>query len=186
MDFFKEFFEALGNDLNKIFGETITLGDNPITTLNIIVWSLYIGFIIGIGITVYNRCVLGTLIRKLIERQAFSDGGAVTVAELGCGNPFIKFALREKGTLRRIVYMVGDTPETRKRESFDTAKFYLPEQNIHRAEVVYGSSGMNIVSVLLSVLAFLVVVMVAFFVIPNLIQMLTNFIAGVTPNSNIL
>ena len=42
MDFFIEFFEALKNDLGKIFGETITLGDNPITTLNIIIWSLYI------------------------------------------------------------------------------------------------------------------------------------------------
>lgn len=74
MDFFIEFFEALKNDLGKIFGETITLGDNPITTLNIIIWSLYIGFMIGIAVTLYNRLILGGLIRKLIDRGAMTRG----------------------------------------------------------------------------------------------------------------
>lgn len=186
MDFFKEFFGALWKDISGIFSETITLGDNPITTLNIIVWSLYIGFLIGIGVTVYNRCVLGSLIRRLIARQAFTESDALTVAEVGCANPMIKFALRGNGTLRRVVYMVGDTPETRKREDFNTAKFYIPDENVHRAEVVYGNAGTNFISILLSVLAFLIVVMISFFVIPDLIQMLTNFIAGITPASNIL
>ena len=70
MGFLGEFFSALWNDISKISGEKVTLGDNPITTLNIIIWSLYIGFIIGIIITVYNRFVLGSLIRRLIARTA--------------------------------------------------------------------------------------------------------------------
>ena len=69
MGFLGEFFSALWNDISKICGEKVMLGDNPITTLNIIIWSLYIGFIIGIIITVYNRFVLGSLIRRLIERR---------------------------------------------------------------------------------------------------------------------
>lgn len=186
MDFFKDFFEALWNDINKICGETITLGDNPITTLNIVVWSLYIGFIIGIFVTIYNRFVLGSLIRRLIERQALTEGSALSVSEVGCANPFVRFALRCGGTLRRIVVMVGDTDENRNRAEVAGGKFYIPDENVHRAEVIYGNSGTSIISILLSVLAFLIVVMVSFFVIPNLIQMLTNFIAGITPSSNIL
>lgn len=186
MEFFKEFFEALRNDIGNIYGETITLGDHPITTLNIVIWSLYIGFLIGIGITVYNRIVVGSLIRRLIERKAFTEGGALTVSEIGCANPFVKLALRSKGTLRRIVFMVGDTEEKRIKEDFETSKFYISDENLHRAEVVYGNSGTSILSVLLSVLAFFIVVLLSFFVIPNLIQMLSNFIAGITPSSNIL
>ena len=186
MDFFIEFFEALKNDLGKIFGETITLGDNPITTLNIIVWSLYIGFMIGIAVTLYNRWVLGGLIRKLIDRGALTEGSAVTAAEVGCHNPLIRFSLREKSTLRRIVHMTGDTETQRSRESFDKARFYIPDENVHRAEVIYGNSGTGVMSILLSILAFFVVVLISFFVIPNLLQMLTNFIAGITPSSNIL
>ena len=186
MGFLGEFFSALWNDISKICGEKVTLGDNPITTLNIIIWSLYIGFIIGIIITVYNRFVLGSLIRRLIEKGAYSEGGAITVAEAGCANPFVKFALRQSGTLRRIVYMVGDTPEELCQKNVSSGKFYIPDENIHRAEVIYGNSGTSLLSIVLSVLAFLVVVLISFFVIPNLIQMLTNFISDVTPSSRIL
>ena len=186
MDFFIEFFEALKNDLGKIFGETITLGDNPITTLNIIIWSLYIGFMIGIAVTLYNRLILGGLIRKLIDRGAMTEGSALSSAEVGCKNPLIRFSLREKSTLRRIVHMSGDTETTRSREPFDKARFYIPDENIHRAEVIYGNSGTGLVSILLSILAFFIVVLISFFVIPNLLQMLTNFISEITPSSNIV
>ena len=186
MGFFKDFFSALWNDLRGVFSETIKLGDNPITTLNIVIWSIYIGFLIGIIITVYNRFVLGSLIRRLIEKGACSESAAVTVADAGCANPFVRFALRQSGTLRRIVYMVGDTPGERSRDNVSSAKFYIPDENIHRAEVIYGNSGTSFVSILLSVLAFFIVVLLSFFVIPNLIQMLTNFISDVTPASKVL
>lgn len=186
MDFFKDFFEALKNDIGKICGETITLGDNPITTLNIVIWSLYIGFLIGIAITVSNRLVLGGLIKKLVDRKANTEGGALTIGEIGCSNFLVRTALRSGGTLRRIVRMVGDTEEKRRREDFSKARFYIPEENVRRAEVIYGLNGTSLASILLSVFAFLVVVFLSFVIVPNLIGMLSNFIAGITPQSNIL
>lgn len=185
MDFFTELFEALKNDLAKICGETIKLGDNPITTLNIVVWSLYIGFVVGIAITVLNRIVLGGLVRKLVDRRAQTEGGALTIREVGCSNFFVKIALRNGSSLRRIVLMAGECNEKQKAD-FSTAKFYIPEENIHRAEVVYGLSGTSLATILLSILAFLVVVFLSFTIVPNLIQMVSNFFAGITPQSNIL
>ena len=82
--------------------------------------------------------------------------------------------------------MVDDTPEERCQKNVSSGKFYIPDENIHRAEVIYGNSGTSLLSIVLSVLAFLVVVLISFFVIPNLIQMLTNFISDVTPSSRIL
>ena len=186
MDFFRDFFEALKNDLNKICGDTITLGDNPITTLNIVIWSLYIGFIIGIAVTVVNRFVIGGLVKRLVDRKANTEGGALTIKELGCSNFFVKAALRSGGTLRRIVRMVGDTDEKRSAEDISTARFYIPEENIHRAEAVYGLTGTSLISTILSVFAFLIVVFLSFVIVPNLIQMLSNFIASIAPQSNIL
>jgi len=181
-----DFFEALWNDIMEICGNTITLGDQPITTLNIIVWSLFIGFMIGIGVTLYNKFVLGSLVRELIEHGAHTEDAALTAAEIGCANPFIQFALRENGSFRRIVHMKGDTETSYSKESFKTARFYIPDDKVHRAEVVYGNSGTSVISVLLSILAFLIVAFVSFIVVPDLIQMLTNFIAEITPRSNIL
>lgn len=181
-----DFFEALWNDLKSIGGEEIALGDQPITTLNLIVWSLFIGFVIGIGVTIYNKFVLGAVVRGLIEREAFTEEGAVTASEIGCANIFVRFALRDSGSMRRIVCMVGDTEAEKKKAPFDTARFYIPDEQVHRAEIIYGKAGANAISVLLSVLAFLIVVFISFTVIPDLIQMLTNFIASITPQSNIL
>ena len=181
-----EFFEALWNDLMKICGETITLGDQPVTTLNIIVWSLFIGFMIGIGVTLYNKFILGALVRELIEHGAHSEDAALTASEIGCANPLIRFALRENSSFRRIVHMKGDTQTERSKESFKTARYFIPDDMVHRAEVIYGGTGTTAVSVLLSVLAFLIVAFVSFIVVPDLIQMLTNFLAAVKPAGNIL
>ena len=170
----------------RLCGDTIALGDQPITTLNLIVWSLFIGFMIGIGVTIYNKFVLGALVRELIERGAHSEEAALTAAEVGCANPFIRFALRENSSFRRVVRMKGDTPTELCKESFKTARYFIPDENVHRAELIYGGSGTTLVSVLLSVLAFLIVAFVSFIVVPDLIQMLTNFIREITPESNIL
>jgi len=183
MDFLKDFFSALWNDISSVWAETIPLGDNPITTLNIVVWSLYIGFMIGIGVTVYNRIVLGGLIRRMLEHQATDEKSAVTIAEVGCTSPFIKLALRKGGTFRNIVHMVGDTPENRNPQNLATARFFIPDENIHRAEIVYGNNGANAMSIALAILAFFVVMLLAFIIVPNLIQMLNNFIAAIQPES---
>ncbi len=181
-----DFFEALWNDIMRQVGDPIYLGNNPITTLNIIVWSLFIGFVIGIGVTVYNKFVLGTMVRELIDRKAHTEESACTASEIGCGNVLFRFALRANGSFRKIIYMVGDTEYEKKERGFETGKFYLPEDNVHRAEVIYGKGGTSVMTILLSVLAFLLVVFVSFTVIPDLLQMLTNFIASIVPKSNIL
>ncbi len=186
MDFFAEFFGALKNDISAAFGERIPLGDNPITTLNIVIWSLYIGFVLGIIITLYNRFVLGGMIQKLVERKAHTEGGALTMSEIGCATPFLKLALRNGGTFRRIVKMVGDTDEARSKTDFKSARFYIPEDNVHRAEVIYGRNEASFASVLLALLALLVVAFLSFKIVPNLIGMLSNFLDSVAPESNIL
>ncbi len=181
-----EFFEALWNDLMEICGDTITLGDQPVTTLNIIIWSLFIGFMIGIGVTLYNKFVLGSLIRGLIERGAHTADAALTATEIGCANPFVRFAMRKNSSLRRIVHVKGESDAKEFKYSFQTAQFFIPDEMVHRAELVYGNAGTSVLSVLLAVLAFLVVALVSFIVVPDLIQMLNNFINGIKPPSNIL
>ena len=72
-----EFFESLRNSLGAVIGERVELGNNSVTTLNIIVWSLFIGFIIAVGISVYNKLVLGSVISKLKGKEAFSEESGV-------------------------------------------------------------------------------------------------------------
>ena len=181
-----EFFESLRTWFTGIADQRIELGTNSVTTLNIIVWSLFIGFLIAIAVSVYHKLVLGSLISALINGEVFTEDTALSAAELRCTNPLVRFALRKNSTFRRVVRMKGDTDAIRCDTSFEEAKFYLPEENVRRAENLYGKSGLTLGNVLLSVGAFFVLALVAFIVSPDLLLMLSNFIAGITPGDNII
>ena len=182
-----EFFDSLRNWFGEITGERIELGTNSVTTLNIIVWSLFIGFLIAIAISVYNKLVLGSLISALVREKVFTEDSARSAKELGCSTTkLVRFALRKNSTFRRVVRMKGDTEAERCEESFENARFYLPEENIRRAENFYGKSGLTVGNVVLSVAAIFVLAIIAFIVIPDLLQMLSNFISGITHSDRII
>lgn len=174
-----EFFEALKTSYGDTFGQTIELESGSIMTLNIVLWSLFIGFLLGIAGTVYNKVVLGGVVRSLIDKGITDEDKAVSLAELDGVSIFVKFALRRGSTFRRIVRMCGDTDEERSSVPIDKAKFYIPEENIGRAEKVYGKLGASVFSILISILALLVTTLVALIAVPDLTKMVANFVSGI-------
>lgn len=169
-----EFFQTLWQDFLSVFGEKVQLGTNSVTTLNIIVWSLFIGFIIAIGITLYNKIVLGKLVRTLIEKDATSPERALTLGDVGAANPLIKLALRRGGSLRRVVRIIEENAEGDAKEDIETGKFYIPDECMHRAKTVYDKPETSVFSVLLAIIAFLILAMVAFIAIPDIVQLIAN------------
>ncbi len=169
-----EFFETLWRDLGSVFGQRVQLGTNSVTTLNIIVWSLFIGFIIAIGATLYNKLVLGRVIRLLIEKNAHTPESACTADEIGAGNPLVRFALRRTSSLRRVVRTTLDTDKEQAKLDAENIKFYVPSECLRRAEIVYGRPEASVFSVLLAIVAFLILAMVAFLIIPDISQLFSN------------
>lgn len=178
-------------------------------TVDVIVWSLFIGFVIASLIVIYNKLFVGSLVSTLIKNEASDEESALPATKLGCINysdlteaekknifvfvglsirsTFVAFSLRKRGMLRRIVHMVGDTDTTPCKGKISEGKFYIPEDKLQRAQKVYGKKGITAKSVVLSLLAFIVIAAVlAIFVIPNLITMFSNFITEITPDDNIL
>lgn len=181
-----DFFKTLWSDFTGIFGERVELGTNSVTTLNIIVWAIFVGFIIAIGVTLYNRIVLGKIVRAIIEKKAHTKECALGAAELGCGSAPFRLALRKNSTMRRIVRMGDDTDTERSTKDFASAKFYIPEEYIQRAQSIYGKSDISVKTVVLSVIGLLAVAILAFIFIPDIIRLLVNFIESITPSDNIL
>ena len=180
-----DFFKALWDNITDITGETVTLGTNTVTTLNIIVWSLFIGFILAIFATLYNKFVIGRLVHALLEKGANTEDTAISTSEAGCNNAFVRLALRRGTALRRVVYMVGDT-ELHDAKYDACAALYIPEETRHRAEVTYGKSDITAGGVILAAIACAVIAITALILIPDLIQLLANFIDSITPKDNIL
>ncbi len=172
-------------------------------TLEIIVWSMFLGVIIGAFVILYNKSILGAFVRMLLETGANSPESAKTLEETGFSkNIFVKFSLQVKSTYRKIIQaspvnvrneITGDTipPEnskkriTKKRRpaepKLSELKFYIPQEMAIRAESIYSNNGTSLLIVIITIALFLTVAILSFTVIPDLVQMLKNFVEFVSP-----
>lgn len=177
--------------------------NNPTISLELLVWSIFIGIVLGALASLYNKRVLGGFVRALIKNGANSPVNAVTVGEAGfSGNIFVKFALKRGTSLRKVVYcsvepdiipkekvnpvirFLSSSTEFRKKINVKEAKFYIPSDMMDRAELRYEKKGTDLFSFLLTVLVFLVVVYLSLKFIPDIIGMVDSFITDIMPEDN--
>ena len=78
------------------------------TDLNIILISIFVGIIVASIAIVYRRYVLGNIVRKIVDKKAFSEDTAITLEEMGFKNVFVKFALRDSSTFKKTVHRVAE------------------------------------------------------------------------------
>jgi len=128
--------------------------------------QILLAFIFGVTVaaiyTFYTKSVLGSLVRKLFEHNAFDTDSAISLEEAGCKKSFlIKYSLRQ-GT---------DFAETVK--SFE-GRYYIPEDKIEKAEYKYKSEGITVFVVLAAVLAFAIIALASIYVFPDLMEMVKD------------
>ena len=143
---------------------TLDIAVNGVS-LELIVWSLFIGIMVAGAIAVYNKRFLGGFVRKLIEEEAFSPEKALTLEELGFENN--KLLQREilKGVIfKSIVYEKDDEvviqdksaiPVFHEELDFKNARFYVPYELRHRAELKFDKKGTHIMLMVISSVFFL-------------------------------
>lgn len=175
---------------------------NPFITVELLVWALFGGFVFAALLAVYNKRLIGGLVKRIIAENATSPEKALTVTELGYGTDwFIKNALRKDAALLRFVARV-DAPPAKAHDNgeeissevkseaeaevkseaenklidFETARFYIPEELKYRAEVRYAGKGTDFVAFGICIVIFAVAAFAAIFLIPDLIQLIDNFI----------
>ena len=75
----------------------ILIQNNP--TLAAILYPMLIGLIIGATVVLFNKQVIGKLVKKLLDDKIHSEGSAKTLDELGFGKSrMLKFLLRDGTT----------------------------------------------------------------------------------------
>ena len=129
-------------------------------TVPMIVWTVYIGIAIGVIMTYYNKSVLGKAIRIMLEKQVFGEEKAMTAEELGfSGNFFIMNSIR-RGVLARFVRVLEG----------EEKRYYLVEEERHRAELRYSNKGTDLYVVIIALVIFLLVAFVAARYLPDWIS----------------
>lgn len=169
----------------------------PAMTLDIVIWSMFLGIVGGAFYSFYIKSVLGAFVRRLLTDGALSPETARGLDETGfAGNIFVRRALREGGAIRKVVRTVGETAAREAGEAAEvsvlesegmkikslktanfnplTARFYIPEDLRYRADIMFDTKGTSLPVALIAVLAFLVAAMLSFAIIPDLVQMAKN------------
>ena len=111
--------------------------DSPI----LFIWALCVGFNVALIISYVVRKTTGAFVASLFENEAKDEESAKTLEELGCNNRLLRSFLKDGKPLRRVATVVseGDKLPTVKDDEdkdvidFASAKFYIKEENEHKA-----------------------------------------------------
>ena len=154
-------------------------------SLDIIIWSACIGIIIGAFIAIFYKHWTSSFIKVLTRNGIDSPEKACTVDSLRfSGKWYIKNELKlSYKALRRYVLCANekellgsDEGKKEKKLPMDKAKFYLPEEQRFTAELRYSEVRNPVGSFIITVAIAIGAAFFAKFAVPELMQMLDNFL----------
>lgn len=180
----------LTSDLMYELGEL-----NPLMSLEVIVWCLCGGLILGALGSYFTRRDASLLIHKMIGDEIFTPDRALTLEEAGlAANLPLRLSLRTGKPLRRLLTCVNEEEFPKKKCSFarrfftgegeivqtdfKTARFYLPEEMKYRAETRYNVKNVTPLDLLLSVIILIAAGFVAIYAAPKLVEFLGGFLSS--------
>lgn len=186
----------------------IDLGGGGVINLSWAIVALCLGMILAAIMGVYEKKGLGEFVRKLIYEECYTPESAKTLYELGFHkNAAVRGALRG-GSLSKIVVCTqkkeyDDAVAQKKAEYEQTASkddpafrsvaykidyqkdtFYIPKDASYAADVRYDKKGSGLISVLVVAVLSVLIALFIIFILPDMLQMLDNFIGLLRPEAN--
>ncbi len=160
------------------------LGDllsyNGSNSLSFVVFTMFLGAAVACAVMLYHIKIPGKMVRALSKAGANSPEKAIGAAECGITSErLLRFILSEGSALSKYVRILPtETVKKGKKELsvLKSAKFYLEEETRVRAELRYDGRNANLLTVTVGVLLLAVLAFAAVAIIPDLVQMLKNFI----------
>ncbi len=107
-------------------------------------WCIAIGIGVACVYGYYIRGVLGRLVRRLLEAEAFNQESAVSPADVDCTGLLYKFALRKKSHFREHVQIAD-------------GKCYVKAEDAEKLAAKYGNTEGSVLSLLVTLCVFLIV-----------------------------
>lgn len=172
--FWKEFFYAL---YPQHYYDNI---ESPLLLidLNFILIGLYIGIVVGLSVMCYRKGHLGKVVRAILKAEAFSEETAKTPEELGIAKSRSLVRALRRRSFGGLVRGVGADLEAKKPD-YSAERYYIPEEKRYQAEDRYSRRGVGVPMVIFWAVFLIPVFLLLRFVIPELLQMLDNFITGI-------
>ncbi len=186
---------------DSTFYPNLNIDGDDTTFIRLVIIGLFIGLSVAGFFGVFNKRVLGSFVRRLIEAEAFSPESAKTLEELGfAGKVTIYNAVRKSTSLRRVVKcreeQEHDAALNEKRAEYESAKesgkklpkfketeykvnptsdrFYIPEDMKYMADIKFDAKGNTWASAIFCCVFMLILMVVAIVLLPNILDFLNN------------
>lgn len=204
-----EYFVDRYFTLDMPYFQNFTIDTNTLNTLRWLIIGITFGVIFASISTVYNKRYIGDFIRKLLYEECFDAERAKTLYDLGyLKNPGVRGSIKSGGSLSRWVRCVEEdeflAEQEKKRAEFEsihagdpqkpkfkeiefkrdcnTMHFYLPEEKKYAAEIKFDDTGISIRSVILTIIVSILLCAFIFYMLPDVIKLVDNFITVMKGN----
>ena len=169
--------------------DNFSVTERTTETVNTVIPALVWGIIIAAIATFYSRRVVGSFVRTLCEKEAFSPQKGVTLFDTGLfRSTVVRRELSKSAFLRKVVFCReeqaflfekgNDAPY---KIDFTRDHFYIPEDLKYRAEIRYSTKGSTWLYVVLTVILVPVVVGLLCRFMPNILQAVDSLITFFAP-----
>ena len=176
-------------------------------SLELLLWSVYAGIIVGVGSSLLYRVCTHSFVNAVVQAGALDENSAVTLDTLDFrGKWYIKRQFRAGSSLSRMFVCTNEESFPKKKCSklgrfwhekflgdeippeipFETAKFYLPEERRIAAELRFTEEKAPVRTFVIAAALLAVVIAAATVAVPELLQMLDNLMTQLTPRGNVL
>ncbi|MBQ2729733.1 MAG: hypothetical protein IJF69_03065 [Clostridia bacterium] len=173
--------------------------DNPTVSITVIMWAICIGLAVGSVFFTFTKHAAASIIKKLARGEYNTKEKTASLKELGLkptlllkkalrdGQPLAKYVIIENPDECRIErknkFFNGIYKHFRKEDlpaSYDlkNARFYLPEEVKHTAEIRYESKGSPLISSVICCVLFLLVAVGLSLCMPKLLELVDKMITA--------
>lgn len=204
-----EYFVDRYFTLDMPYLQNFYISSTTLNTLRLLIIGITLGIIFVSFSTLYNKRYVGDFIRKLLYEECYDASSAKTLYDLGyLKNPGIRGMIKSGGSLSRWVRCVEedeflaeqeaqraafeeahkDDPnkpkfkETEFKRDVNTMHFYLPEGKKYAAEIKFDATGANFGSVILVTILAVLLCAFIFYMLPDVIKLIDNFITVIKGN----
>lgn len=137
----------------------------------------------------YHKTYTVNIIKQLLRRGATAKESAKTLRDIGLDNSVgLRAALNRKGQLTSIVKRVGQVEPTyeeymalikqkkakTEKIDFSTARFYIPEENIKRAQRIKETENPAVIRTLLVCILIFALAVCIMLLMPEILRILSN------------
>ena len=195
-------------DISQYDNLDLSIGGGGVINLSWAIIALCFGIVLAAILSVYEKRGLGEFVRKLLYEECYTPETAMTLSQLGFRkNPAVRSSLRngslskvvictqkqaydEQIALKKAEYEKNATKDSppfkslRYKINYQTDTFYISKDSSYAADVRYDKKGSGLVTVLISIGVALLLTVFIIFILPDMLQLLDNFVGILRPEAN--